>query len=190
MLSVAVLAIPVATGFAVLRYRLYDIDLVIGTAVKAGVLAGFVTMGYVAVVTIAGIVLGRAGPSDFVGSLVAMVVVALAFQPLRRRLGRMADRVVYGRRADPYEALARFSRSLAAHASNMRSASPFRRGLGRGNRGQRGSSSAVAARRSGHRHLAGGSLGNRVPRQRSASRYRMPGNSSGSWRCFFLPEVR
>jgi signal transduction histidine kinase len=118
VLSVAVLAIPVATGMAVLRYRLYDIDLVIGTAVKAGVLAGFVTIGYVAVVTLAGMVLGRAGSSDFVGSLVAMVVVALAFQPLRRRLKRMADRVVYGRRADPYEALARFSRSLAAVASN------------------------------------------------------------------------
>jgi hypothetical protein len=43
-----------------------------------------------------------------------MVVVALAFQPLRRRLRRMADRVVYGRRADPYEALARFGRSLGA----------------------------------------------------------------------------
>ena len=131
VLSVAVLAVPVATGFAVLRYRLYDIDLVIGTAVKAGVLAGFVTIGYVAVVTLAGIVLGRAGSSDFVGSLVAMVVVALAFQPLRRRLSRMADRVVYGRRADPYEALARFSRSLAALASNYCRASPFRRGLGR-----------------------------------------------------------
>jgi signal transduction histidine kinase len=119
LLSVAVMAVPVAAGFAVLRYRLYDIDLVIGTAVKAGVLAGFVTIGYVAVVTLAGIVLGRAGPSDFVGSLTAMVVVALTFQPLRRRLGRMADRVVYGRRADPYEALARFSRSLAAHAPSV-----------------------------------------------------------------------
>jgi signal transduction histidine kinase len=118
VLSVAVLAIPVATGFAVLRYRLYDIDLVIGTAVKAGVLAGFVTVGYVTVVTVTGIVLGRAGSSDFVGSLVAMVVVALAFQPLRRRLRRLADRVVYGRRADPYEALARFSHSLARLASN------------------------------------------------------------------------
>jgi signal transduction histidine kinase len=118
VLFVAVLAIPVATGVAVLRYRLYDIDLVIGTAVKAGVLTGFVTIGYVLVVTLAGMVLGRAGSSDFVGSLVAMVLVALAFQPLGRRLKRMADRVVYGRRADPYEALARFSRSLAAVASN------------------------------------------------------------------------
>jgi signal transduction histidine kinase len=118
VLSVAVLAIPVATGFAVLRYRLYDIDLVIGTAVKAGVLAAFVTVGFVAVVTIAGIVLGQAGSSDFVGSLVAMVVVALTFQPLRRRLRRLADRVVYGRRADPYEALARFGRTLAGQVSS------------------------------------------------------------------------
>jgi signal transduction histidine kinase len=118
VLSVAVLGIPVATGFAVFRYRLYDIDLVIGTAIKAGVLAGFVTVGYVAVVTMTGVVLGQAGSSSFIGSLVALVVVALAFQPLRRRLHRLADRVVYGSRADPYEALARFGRSLAVHASN------------------------------------------------------------------------
>src|SRR5919112_6775804 len=64
VLSVAVLAVPVTAGFAVLRYRLYDIDLVIGTAVKAGVLAGFVTIGYVAVVTIAGILPGPAGGSS------------------------------------------------------------------------------------------------------------------------------
>jgi signal transduction histidine kinase len=118
VLSVAVLGIPVATGFAVLRYRLYDIDLVIGAAVKAGVLAGFVTVGYVAVVTVTSILLGQAGWSSFVPSLIALIVVALAFQPLRRRLRRLADRVVYGRRADPYEALARFSRSLAGHVSS------------------------------------------------------------------------
>ena len=63
-------------------------------------------------------VFGQAGSSDYVGSLAAMVVVALAFQPLRRRLGRLADRVVYGRRADPHEARARFSHSLAGHASS------------------------------------------------------------------------
>ncbi|HET9871858.1 MAG TPA: hypothetical protein VFP89_04565 [Propionibacteriaceae bacterium] len=113
MLSLAFLGIPVATGFAVLRYRLYDIDLVIRAAVKAGVLATFVTIGYITVVAVTAGWLGQAGPPSFVASLLALVVVAIAFQPLRRRLRNLADRVVYGRRADPYEALARFSRSLA-----------------------------------------------------------------------------
>jgi hypothetical protein len=117
-LSLCVLGIPVATGFAVLRYRLYDIDLVIGAAVKAAVLAVFVTAGYVGVVTVTAGLLGQVGPPSFVASLVALVVVALAFQPLRRWLSRLADRVVYGPRADPYEALAQFSRSLAGRVQD------------------------------------------------------------------------
>ena len=189
VLSIAVLAIPVATGFAVLRYRLYDIDLVIGTAVKAGVMAGFVTVGYVAAVTIAGSLLGQAGSLQFVGSLVAMVFVALAFQPLRRRLRRMADRVVYGRRADPYEALARFSRSLAEHASNMAVLPRFAEALA----GATGASE-VRARLS----LPGGVTIATWPEAPSATVAKTDvsfpvshaGNSSGRWLCFFLPEVR
>ena len=42
-------------------------------------------------------------------SLLATVVVALAFQPLRRRVLRLADRLAYGNRAAPYDALADFS---------------------------------------------------------------------------------
>ncbi len=59
------LALPVATGFAVLRYRLYDIDLIIGSAVRFAVLGAFVTMGYIAVVVVIGAAVGRATSSTW-----------------------------------------------------------------------------------------------------------------------------
>jgi len=110
------LAVPVATGFAVLRYRLYDIDLIIGNAVRFAVLGAFVTMGYIAVVVVFGVAVGGATSSPWT-SLAAYTLVALAFQPLRRRVERLADRVVYGDRAAPYDSLAAFGRHLSATMS-------------------------------------------------------------------------
>ncbi|HEU4424136.1 MAG TPA: hypothetical protein VFR67_16520, partial [Pilimelia sp.] len=111
-LYVGYASVPVVTGIAILRYRLYDIDVIINRAVVLAVLAGFVTVGYVAVVVVIGAALGTAVLDQFWPSLVALVVVALAFQPLRQRVLRLADRLVYGDRAVPYEALADLSRRL------------------------------------------------------------------------------
>lgn len=105
------LAVPVATGFAVLRYRLYDVDVVIGSTVRLAALAVFVVVGYVTVVVALGRVLGGGGVWP---SLAAYVVVALAFQPLRRKIDALADRIVHGRRAAPYDSLAAFTRGLGA----------------------------------------------------------------------------
>ena len=110
------LAVPVATGFAVLRYRLYDIDLIIGSAVRFAILGAFVTMGYITVVVVIGVAVGGATSSSWT-SLAAYTLVALAFQPLRRRVERLADRVVYGDRAAPYDSLAAFGRQLSATLS-------------------------------------------------------------------------
>ena len=116
VLSIGFLGIPVATGFAVLRYRLYDVDVIIGSAVRFGVLVTFVTAGYVAVVVVLGRLAGGEGVPAWV-SLVALVTVALAFQPVRRGAGQLADRAVYGDRAAPYEALATFSAVLGTSTS-------------------------------------------------------------------------
>ncbi len=110
------LSVPVATGFAVLRYRLYDIDLIIGSAVRLAVLGAFVTVGYVALVVAIGGLIGGVWFTTW-SSVLSYVLVALAFQPLRRHIGRLADRVVYGRRAAPYDSLAAFGRQLAATLS-------------------------------------------------------------------------
>jgi signal transduction histidine kinase len=100
-------AMPIATGVAVLKYRLYDIDLVINKAVVFAVLAGFITAVYVAIVVGIGAAVGSGG-SRFL-PVAAAALIAVAFQPVRTRAHNLANRLVYGRRATPYEVLAEFS---------------------------------------------------------------------------------
>jgi class 3 adenylate cyclase len=98
--------IAIAAGVAVLRYRLYDIDVVINRAVVFGLVAGFITLAYVGIVVGVGALVGSWGGSSLVLPIVATAFVAVAFQPVRQRANRFADRLVYGRRTTPYEALA------------------------------------------------------------------------------------
>jgi signal transduction histidine kinase len=105
------LAIPISIGLGVLKYRLYDIDLVINKAVVYGALAVFITVVYVAIV--AGVGAAVHSSSDPLLSAIAAAVVALAFQPARRSAQRLANRLVYGERATPYEVLARLGERLA-----------------------------------------------------------------------------
>jgi signal transduction histidine kinase len=104
-------ALPVCAGIAVLRHRLFDIELVVSRAVVLTVATGFVSACYVAVVVVLGSLPGVHTESVW-PTLSATVIAALAFQPLRRRVIRFADRLTYGRRAAPYEALADFSARL------------------------------------------------------------------------------
>jgi hypothetical protein len=108
-LYLGLISVPVAAGLAILRYRLYDIDILLNRALVLTVLTVFVAAGYIAMVVVFGAVLGQRGAESFWTSLLAFVLVALAFQPVRRFVLRFADRLVYGRRAAPYEALADFS---------------------------------------------------------------------------------
>jgi signal transduction histidine kinase len=104
-------SLPVAMAFAILKYRLYDIDLVISKTLVIGLLAAFITVVYVAIVVGVGAVIGSR--ANAVLSAIAAAVVALAFQPARRWARRLADHLVYGERATPYEVLSRFSDRLA-----------------------------------------------------------------------------
>jgi len=114
LLGVAVVGIPVSAAIAIFKYRLYDIDVVIGKTVVVGVLAAFVTAVYVAVVVGIGALVGsRGGEPSVLLAVVATAVVAVAFQPVRQRAQRLADRVVYGERATPYDVLSDFSERLA-----------------------------------------------------------------------------
>src|SRR6266545_8246689 len=104
-------------GLAVLKYRLYDVDLVVHRTLVFGALAALITLLYVAIVAGIGAVIGTRGESNLGLSLLATAVVALAFQPLRRRVQHLANRLVYGYRASPYEVLSLFSRRIAGALS-------------------------------------------------------------------------
>ena len=110
-LYLAYLAFPVCTAVAVLRYRLFDLDLIINRALLLTIATALVAVGYVLVVVAVSSAVGS-GTGGFWPSLLATAVVAMGFQPVRRRVVRLADRLAYGASATPYEALADFSRRL------------------------------------------------------------------------------
>jgi signal transduction histidine kinase len=106
-------AIPVAIAIAVLKYRLYDIDVVINRTLVYGALAAFITVVYVGIVVGVGTLVGSGGRPNLALSIVATALVAVAFQPVRERIQKVANRVVYGKRATPYEVLSQFSERVA-----------------------------------------------------------------------------
>ncbi len=109
LFDLALLFLYAAIGIAILKYRLYDIDVIINRTVVYGGLAVFITVVYVFVVAVIGAFIG----ATELLSLVATAIVAVAFQPVRHRVQGLARRLVYGERATPYETLSKFSERLA-----------------------------------------------------------------------------
>jgi signal transduction histidine kinase len=109
--------LPTSVAIAVLRYRLYDIDVVINRALVYGALAAFITAVYVGIVVGIGRLAGSGNRPNVALSIVATAVVAVAFQPVRERVQRLANRLVYGKRATPYEVMAGFADQMAATLS-------------------------------------------------------------------------
>jgi signal transduction histidine kinase len=105
--------LPIAVGIAILKHRLYDIDVVINKTVVFGALAAFITAVYVAIVVGIGALIGSGGRPNLALSILATAVVAVAFQPVRERVQHFANHVVYGKRATPYEVLAEFAGRVA-----------------------------------------------------------------------------
>jgi signal transduction histidine kinase len=97
--------IPLAIGIAVLRYRLFDIELVLSRTLIYGTLTIGVVGAYAAVL---GIVRGLVGHESVAG-LVAVAVVAVVIQPAHQYVRRGIERWVYGDRSDPVGALRRLS---------------------------------------------------------------------------------
>jgi signal transduction histidine kinase len=115
--NLAFLCLLVAIGIAVLKYRLYEIDIVISKAVLYGSLAVFITAVYAGLVAGVGTLAGnRHNP---LLSALAVAVVAVAFQPARQWAGRLANRVVYGRRATPYQVLSDFAQRIGGAYANQ-----------------------------------------------------------------------
>jgi signal transduction histidine kinase len=109
--------IPIAVGIAIFKYRLYEINVVINKALVFGSLAAFITAVYVGIVVGVGTLVGSGDRPNLALSIAATAIVAIAFQPVRERVQGIANRLVYGERATPYEVLTRFSKSLGALVS-------------------------------------------------------------------------
>jgi signal transduction histidine kinase len=103
--------IPAAMAIAILRHRLFDIDVIISRAVVYGLLSAAFTAIYAGIVVGIGTFVGHQGGP--VLTIAAAVTIALLFQPLRRRAQLFANRLVYGRRATPYQALSDFAGDMA-----------------------------------------------------------------------------
>lgn len=104
--------VPIAIGIAIVRYRLYDIDVVVNRTILFAGLAIFVTGSYAVVVAGVGSLLGqRAGASPLL-TVITIAVVAALLLPVRARLQTLADIAVYGRGARPYDVLSGFARDV------------------------------------------------------------------------------
>jgi signal transduction histidine kinase len=101
----AMLLIPLSIGVAILRYHLFDIDLIINRTLVYGILTACVVGLYVLVVGGLGVVLRVRG--NFLVSILAAGLIAVLFQPLRDRLQHGVNRLMYGERDEPYAVLSR-----------------------------------------------------------------------------------
>jgi two-component system, NarL family, sensor kinase len=105
------IAMPIAIGIAVLRYRLYEIDILLSRAVLYGLLTAGMAGVYLAVVVIAHSLFEVPSRSLAV-QVIATVLAASALWPLHDRAQRAVDRLFYGDRGVPYEALTRLGRRV------------------------------------------------------------------------------
>jgi hypothetical protein len=110
LMACCVVLLPLATGAAILRYRLYDLDYLVSRTVVYGLLTAGGIAVYVAVVKGTEWLL-REG-ADLRGSLLATAVIAVGFAPARDRLQRWVDRRLYGDRHDPVRAVTRLGERL------------------------------------------------------------------------------
>lgn len=107
--TVGSVALAVGLGLGVLKYRLYDVDLVINRTIVYGLLTVGLIAVYIAVVVGVGALLPV---EDTIPALVATGIAAVAFAPLRDRLQRLVNQWMFGQRDDPYEVLAGLGRLM------------------------------------------------------------------------------
>jgi hypothetical protein len=104
------LLLPASIAVAILRYRLWDIDTLVNRALVYALLSASVVGVYIAVVGYLGALFQT--DSNLPVSLVATGIVAVGFQPLRERLQRGVNRVMFGERDDPYTVISRLGERL------------------------------------------------------------------------------
>jgi signal transduction histidine kinase len=128
----AILLLQVIIALGVLRHRLFDIDVVIKRSTVYAVLWVGIALAYAALAAAPGLVLGGRLPVEV--AVVLTILVAMAFQPMRRRVEALADRLVHGRSSPGYQVLRAFGeeldRSIGVGDLLPRLAGQVRTGLG------------------------------------------------------------
>jgi signal transduction histidine kinase len=108
---IVLFGIPSIIAVAILKHGLYQIDMIINRAVTYGLLSAVLTAIYAGIVVGMGTLAGYAGGPLLTAA--AALAIAVLFQPLRRRAQLVANRIVYGQRATPYQVLADFAQDMA-----------------------------------------------------------------------------
>ncbi|MGI8475544.1 MAG: histidine kinase [Thermomicrobiales bacterium] len=112
VITIASLLVPLTLGLAILRHRLWDIDVVINRSLVYGALTASLLGLYLAVAEGLGALVQAQGRLPF--SLLATAMVALLFAPLRHRLQSAVNRLMYGERDDPYRVLTQVGKRVGA----------------------------------------------------------------------------
>jgi signal transduction histidine kinase len=107
--TVLAIGLPGACAIAILRYRLYDLDLVVRKTVLYATVALLLIGAFLVFAVVVGQAVIEANPL----AILASIAMGLAFWPAVRLARRVADRIVYGGRATPYEVLTDFSHRVA-----------------------------------------------------------------------------
>lgn len=110
-MMLSILFIPVSIGIAITRSRLWDIDPIINRTLVYGALSFLTILFYVLTVGVFALYF-RSNETNLVISFIATGVVAILFEPLRQRLQRAVNRLMYGERDDPATVLMRLSQRL------------------------------------------------------------------------------
>jgi hypothetical protein len=113
LLVLSELSIPLCIGFAVLRYHLWDIDVIINKALVYGTLTTILALVYIGLILALQYLLRELiNQNSSVAIVISTLVIAALFQPLRRRIQQIIDRRFYRRKYDAAKTIAAFSITL------------------------------------------------------------------------------